>query len=75
MVNWENAYITNYNELYLYLKRHQINYNLVRVNREIDKLGELIQKKRDKGEVVDKLEKLHYDLLQEFRHEVNELEQ
>lgn len=59
----------------LYLKRHQINYNLVRVNREIDELGELIQKKRDKGEVVDKLEKLHYDLLQEFRQEVNELEQ
>lgn len=64
-----------YNELNLYLKRHQINYNLVRVNREIDELGELIQKKRDKGEVVDKLEKLHYDLLQEFRQEVNELEQ
>lgn len=43
--------------------------------RENDELGEIIRRKRDKGEVVDKLEKLHYDLLQEFRHEVNELEQ
>ena len=62
-----------YNELNLYLKRHQANYNLVRVNRKIDELEIIIQRKKEKGEEVEKLEKLHYNLLREFRHGVEEL--
>ena len=37
-----------YEELNLYLKRHQVNYNLVRVNKKIDELDQIIHAKKEK---------------------------
>ena len=64
-----------YDELNLYLKRHQVNYNLVRINKRIDKLEKVICTKKEKGESVEQLEEIQYILLKEFRSRVNELEQ
>lgn len=63
-----------YEELNLYLKRHQVNYNLVRINARIDKLDNLIHEKSEKGEPVEQLKEIQYILLKEFRSGVNELE-
>lgn len=62
-----------YYELNLYLKRHEVNYNLVLINEKIDELEIVIQRKKEKGEEVEKWEKLHYDLLREFRYRMVEL--
>lgn len=62
-----------YNALNLYLKRHQVNYNLVRVNEKIKELEEIIQRKQEKGKETGQLEKLYHHLLAEFRYRVNEL--
>lgn len=64
-----------YNELNLYLKRHQINYNLISVNEKIEELGDIIQREKEQGKAVGQLEELHYMLLKEFWYDVNELEQ
>ena len=45
-----------YNELNLYLKRHQINYNLISVNEKIEELGDIIQREKEEGKAVDQLE-------------------
>ena len=63
-----------YEELNLYLKRHQVNYNLVRVNNKIDELDQIIHTKKENGESVKQLEELQNLLLREFRGRVNELD-
>ncbi len=63
-----------YNELNLYLKRHQINYNLIRANEKIEKLGDIIRRAKEEGKVVKQLEELHYMFLKEFWYDVNKLE-
>lgn len=62
-----------YNELNLYLKRHQINYNLISVNEKIEELGDIIQREKEEGKAVEHLEELNYMLLKEFWYDVNEL--
>ena len=63
-----------YEELDLYLKRHKINYNLVKLDERIDKLGDLIARTEKRGEPAAELKELHYELLGEFRELINELQ-
>ena len=64
-----------YNELNLYLKRHQVNYNLVSINERIKELRDIIRREKEEGKAVDQLEELQSMLLEEFWIDVNELEQ
>lgn len=64
-----------YNELNLYLKRHQVNYNLASVNERIKELRDIIRREKEEGKAVDQLEELYSMLLEEFWIDVNELEQ
>lgn len=59
-----------YTKLNLCLKRHQVNYNLNQINKRIDALQEMINAKKAVEQDVTALEALHYQLLKEFREDI-----
>lgn len=62
-----------FEELRLYLKRHQILYRITTINEKIIDLERIIENKKRKSEDTCSLEELLFEMLKEFRNSINSL--